>query len=301
MENREKIAIIVPTKDRPDELRRLLGSIASQSEQPYQVIIVDGGADSVERLASDYKSLRITYVRVIPPSLTAQRNAGIRNLKKDLSIVAFLDDDIVLEPDSILNMMNFWTLAGRDVGGAAFNLVNEIYKRPTIIERLFFVNSTRPSAIRRSGFQGKVSCVEKSIQVDWLVGCAMTFRKEIFDKHLFDEKFSGYARYEDVDFSFRVGREYKLFIVADARLRHLNSIENIDSSFAIAKMEVINRLYFVSKYPLYLSKILCYWALFGILLSHSYKGFILRDLRSMRRAQGTLAGFGEIFRKKAKC
>ena len=45
-----RLALIIPTKDRPELLQRLLASIARQSSPPAQLIIVDGGTTSVERV-----------------------------------------------------------------------------------------------------------------------------------------------------------------------------------------------------------------------------------------------------------
>jgi len=42
-----KLSFVVPTKDRPDELRRLLASLAAQSALPAEVIVVDGSGDPV--------------------------------------------------------------------------------------------------------------------------------------------------------------------------------------------------------------------------------------------------------------
>lgn len=289
-----RFAIIIPTKDRLDELCRLLDSISIQDEKPSQVIIVDGSNVQLEDKIRNMGSLNITYIRKTPPSLTAQRNAGIRALDKDITVAAFLDDDIIMERGSIKNMISFWDGCGEDVGGAAFNLVNEIYRKPSIVERLFFVSGVRTGSVLKSGFQGKVAFVEKNIRADWLVGCAMVFRKKIFDEFMFDEFFSGYARYEDVDFSYRVGKKYKMFIVSDARVRHLNRLEELSFSFPLGRMEVINRIYFVRKNK-ELSLGLCCWALFGIFINNMVKGIFTMNSRYINRAFGNAAGFAVSF------
>lgn len=288
--SKEKMAIIVPTKDRREELMRLLGSISSQEIQPIQVIIVDGGYVSVEDGARKFSDLNIDYLRYFPPSLTAQRNAGIELVQNDATHVAFLDDDVVLEKESIKNMMRFWETAGDDVGGAAFNLANVPYNRPTFAEKIFVVNADRPGRILRSGFQSKACFVTETMPCEWLVGCAMVWRKKIFEEFRFDERFSGYARYEEVDFSYRVRRRYKMFIVQDAKVEHHNRLEAAGFSFSLGKMEVVNRLYFVRKNK-ELSIALCYWGLFGILLNNVIKGILHGDRRYINRAGGNIAGF----------
>lgn len=291
---KEKLAIIIPTKDRQDKIADLLESISIQNIKPVQIVVVDGGEKPLERdLLNKYSDLHIDYLRSVPASLTTQRNAGIMRLCRDATLVGFLDDDIILEKDAIPNIMRFWEGASQNTGGAAFNLTNEIYKKPHLFEKIFFVNTDKPSRILRSGFQSKVSFQNKTLLVDWLVGCVMVWRRNIFDEFMFDEWFTGYARYEDVDFSYRVGRKYKMFIVADARARHLNTLEKIEFSFALGKMEIVNRLYFAKK-SADLSLLLCCWACLGLFINNIVKGLFTFNKRYILRSRGNIAGFEEF-------
>ena len=92
-----------------------------------------------------------------------------------------------------------------------------------------------------------------------------------------------------------VSKKHKLFIVADAKVAHLNKTENINFSFDLSRMEVLNRLYFVKKHA-ELSIPLCYWALTGIFLNNILKGILHRDKRRMTRAMGNFAGFIDILK-----
>ena len=290
---RNNLAIIIATKDRPQELRRLLESIETQQAKPSQVIIVDGGDCSLGDVIGSYSDLGIDYLNVIPPSLTKQRNAGIRAIRDDISIAAFFDDDITLEKDSLTNMMKFWENASPDTAGACFNNMSEPFKKPGLGERIFLVNSCTPGRITRSGFQSIPCAVDNTMQVDWLIGCAMVYRKSIFREFIFDEWFYGYARYEDVDFSYRVGRKYKMFVVSDAKIKHFVKLEKIESSFALARMEVINRMYFVKKNH-DLSPVLCCWSMFGILVNNVIKSLFGKGARFKFRARGSFSGFAEV-------
>lgn len=296
---RHGLTVIIPTKDRPTELRRLLVNIMGQDYRPFQVIIVDGGDKPIDDAMMAFPDLKIDHLRVIPASLTAQRNAGIRAVREDATLVAFFDDDIVLEKGALRNMMLFWEKTSDDVGGAGFNLTNEIYRKPSFFEKLFLVNADTPSQILRSGFQSKVSCMNVTAPVHWLPGCAMVWKKNVFKEFMFDENFSGYARYEEVDFSYRVGKKHSMLIVADAKAQHLSRVEGADFSFPLGKMEVVNRLYFVSKHP-ELSIPLCLWALFGIFLNNVLKGVMGMDARYLYKAEGNLAGFAQILLKTCR-
>ena len=287
---KEKLAIVIPTKDRPDELNRLLESISIQEIKPIQIVVVDGGDMPVENLLKKFSVLNMDYVRSIPPSLTVQRNVGIKRVRDEATLVGFLDDDIILEDESLKNMIKFWETAPKDTAGAAFNNINETFNKPGFIEKIFFVNAEKPGRILRSGFQSRPCPIEEDMEVEWLAGFGMVFRRSIFNEFTFDEQFRGYARYEDVDFSYRVGRKYKIFVVRKATVKHLNRLENIQFSFSLGKMQIINRLYFVKKNP-ELSVLLWCWASLGLFLNNVVKGLLGYEQRYSLRAKGNIAGF----------
>lgn len=89
-----EISIVICTCDRPDSLRRLLESIRRQrTSLCYEVIIVDNRPGSgTSRLVGDAR-----WIDEARPGLSRARNAGIRAARAP--VVAFLDDDMVVEPD----------------------------------------------------------------------------------------------------------------------------------------------------------------------------------------------------------
>ena len=80
-EFRHSIALIIPTRNRPELLSNLLQSLKEQTVQPDQVIIVDGSDQPIEPDIKQFLSPSVSYMRVFPPSLTKQRNEGIKALK----------------------------------------------------------------------------------------------------------------------------------------------------------------------------------------------------------------------------
>src|SRR5712691_8256306 len=102
-----KLAFVVPTKDRPDDLRRMLASLRAQTRPPDQLIVVDGSDPDVHDVVAEFSDLKADYVRVFPPSLARQRNAGMQQLRTDIALAGYLDDDVVLEPDAIEKMLAY--------------------------------------------------------------------------------------------------------------------------------------------------------------------------------------------------
>lgn len=104
-----KLAVITPTKDRPQDIRKMLHSFMAQSHRPDQVIIVDSSSAPVSAVVDEFPALKINYKRwTEKPSAAGQRNGGIELLQNGIDLVCFFDDDQVLHPDAIEKMLAFW-------------------------------------------------------------------------------------------------------------------------------------------------------------------------------------------------
>jgi glycosyltransferase involved in cell wall biosynthesis len=266
--------------------------------QPDQIIVVDGGK-SVKNVLEEFPNFEIDYAYVDPASLTVQRNVGLSKVRQSITLIAFFDDDIEFLPDSLRNMMEFWEAQGDDVGAAAFNNMSERHKMPGLLGKIFFSGYDIPGKITAAGFQSIPCSLDRTLQVEWLIGCSMVYRAQVFNEFMFDEWYAGYARYEDVDFSYTVGRKYKMFVVADAKVLHHVQLEKVENSRRLGKMQIINRLYFVRKNH-ELSVGLCYWALIGLTINNMIKGYFFRDERNRLRFLGNMSAFAELLRSNEK-
>ncbi len=94
----EPFAVVVPTRNRPAQLHRLLDSLSHQTRTDYHVVVVDQSdsvaADLKERVA---KNERLHLVEDQGRGASRARNVGCRSVGADW--VAYLDDDCVPEPD----------------------------------------------------------------------------------------------------------------------------------------------------------------------------------------------------------
>ena len=248
-----KIALVVATKDRPDEIRRLFESLARQSRPPDEVVVVDAGRRPVGDIVASFPSLRVTYRPSWPPSSARQRNEGIALAGPETSLIGFLDDDCILEDGSMEAMAAFWGTAPGDVAGAAFNMLNHpatefarIKTHPIL--RTLGLYGGRPGDVQSSGFQTMIGCVPRTVCVRWLPSGAAVWRRDVFDRFRFDDWFDGYGYLEDLDFSYAVGKSLRLAVVADAGYQHLPNANGRGRSFEFGRKEVRNRLHFVRKH-----------------------------------------------------
>lgn len=289
---RHRLALVIATKDRPAELERLLASVGRQACQPVQIVVVEGGDGDangvVERFAAALYG-EVDHVSVGWPSLTVQKNAGIRALRPEITLVGFLDDDIVLEDGAIEAMLRYWERAADDVGGGGFNIIDTHPPRATWLKALFLIDGREGGKVLPSGYNTAIPRVTGTTEVGWLRGGATVWRREVVEAFQFDEWFEGYGYLEDVDYSYNVSRKYRLAVVADALVRHLSPPILTERNYGFGKWQVSNRMYFVRKYPT-LSVARCYWACIGQTLVNWVQGLRSRDRRYILRALGNMNG-----------
>lgn len=106
-------SIIVSTHDRTEQLSRCLPTLLSQHYPHYEVIIVDNApsttatADLIQKTYSDTPKLR--YIREDTPGLSRGLNCGISAARG--SILAFTDDDVVVDAYWLLQIAKAFSLA----------------------------------------------------------------------------------------------------------------------------------------------------------------------------------------------
>ncbi len=291
---RQRLAFVVATMDRPEELRRLWRSLLAQTRLPDEVVVVDAGAVPESPAGPGPAPVPLRHIVSPVASSTLQRNIGIDAAGADADLIGFLDDDAVLEEDAVAEALRFFDEFGPELGGAAFNMVNHPpmdlagIKRTPLAERLGLY-ARRAGAVTPAGFQTMVGPLEATAWTDWLPIGASVWRREIFRGHRFDEWYSGYGYLEDLDFSYRVGRAYRLAVVAGARYRHLPAGGGRPAGYAFGLLEVRNRLHFVRKHA-ELSPLKCRAALAARLAMSLAFAVRERDATYALRALGNAVG-----------
>ncbi|MBM3156028.1 MAG: glycosyltransferase family 2 protein [Chloroflexi bacterium] len=207
-----KVSIIIPHYNQVECLKRLLPSIANQTFQNYEVIIIDDFTPDksapvcIRSLIKDYPKMRLVenaenmrFVRTCNKGIKLAKGDYICLLNQDTEVksnfvqrnVEIMDADpsvgasscIVVDKDG-----KNWFTGGRFESGFTVNLVDD--------------------------FQGIRT-------VDWVAGTASFYRREVFDKvGLFDEDFLMY--HEDVEFGLRMKAKtnYKSCMFAEKLVIH---------------------------------------------------------------------------------
>tara|TARA_B110000211_G_scaffold85387_1_gene100257 strand:+ start:1676 stop:2554 length:879 start_codon:yes stop_codon:yes gene_type:complete len=251
-----RLSIIIPTKDRPYKVKRLLNQLCNNKFFFNEILVVDSSnVDNKKKLIFIIKQANLN-IKLINSrsSISLQRNKGLKNMKKNNSFFMFLDDDIIFKKSSFIEMKKFINKNEKVYIGYGFNLISKVnygflenIKKNKFIEKLGIYN-TKIGKIVPSGWQTKINDVKKNQEVEWLSTQAVIYANNN-KKINFDNFFKGYSYLEDLDYSYRMSNFGKLIVIKKAIYYHNNNIER--KSFSFGQKEFINRYHFIKKNKIY--------------------------------------------------
>jgi GT2 family glycosyltransferase len=304
------VSVVIPTWNRAAVLRRTLESLAMQSSQPAQIILVDASQDQatqglcVERWIPGLAS-SVVWESAQTLGAASQRNQGVQSCR--YAIIGFLDDDILFEPECVGRL---WGALQSDtgLGGVSAMITNQRYQQPGAVSRLVF----RIMAGRREvSYAGRVlgpavnllpedrEDLPEVVPVQWLnTGCAL-YRREALPDPPFASHFSDYSMMEDLALSLTVAKRWRLANARTARIFHDSQPGSYKSDPAIlAEMELVNRHYVMSKVLLRCGWVdllrLATWEIFQIIVAmtnqrgrSSLHQILIGKIKALRRLVAT--------------
>jgi len=277
------IAIVIPTRDRPENVRENLQALAAQSSLPSEIIIVDDGTRSLERatvreILPESVAIRITE-SMGEPSTSAARNTGAK--MATASIVLFLDDDVRLSNSYIERLLETYRehdhpeLAG--IGG----FDNEL-RVPSRMERIFnsiFLIPNRGWSINSCGMQSweHVSAVTPA---DWLSGNNASYKRSLLLEHPFPHWEGGREALEDIAMGWHLRKTgYRFLIDPELSLTHKETgMTEGDFSFGVKRGK--NRIRIFRSWGNQWLWPLFFWAYFGETLRHFIAPVIDREIHT---------------------
>ncbi len=190
-----KLSVITPTHDRMAMLERALAALEGQTFQDFELVVaVDGSTDGTVAMLEAFRRRAAFTVVVVVLAQGGQaraRNAAIRAASGQ--VVVFMDDDLVLEPQTLARHAAFHEVYPNDIAvGPVTNASDGRVDWPRV-----------PTWMNLTGMNVSVS------------------RAALLEVGSFDETFSGYGG-EDLDLGIRLERGgHKYRRLADAGSLHL--------------------------------------------------------------------------------
>ena len=178
-------AVVICTRDRPDELARCLASLPRQSYRPHEIIVVDN-ASRDGRTREVALAAGVTYLREDRPGLDIARNCGALHVTSE--IVAYTDDDVLLHPRWLERLV----AAFDDPAIAAVTGLVLPAELATEAQRHFEIHwGFGQGYLRRDFESARFVNRGSSVFPAWDIGAgaSMAFRRTVFDEAgLFDER-----------------------------------------------------------------------------------------------------------------
>lgn len=268
-----KTTLIICTFMRPQPLLDLLKSIENQTFYPDEILIIDGsinGQTAEIFKEKKFKNCKYYLVDANFRGLTKQRNFGIEKTNIESEIIAFVDDDTVLNTDYFEQLIKTFEFNKEftGVGGVAVNENTWTKINPNVkynkyryetfegyafkegqrnVVRNFLGLQSNLGAGKMPDFSHGKTCgfplTDKIYEVDLLIGMSFAFRKIVFENIKFSPYFEGYGLYEDADFSIRALQFGKNVINTKLQLQHFHDLSGRPNKYKYGKMVVRNGWY----------------------------------------------------------
>lgn len=237
--------VVIPTKNRRDDLLRAIESVLKQTRPLDELVIVDqsgteGPREAAETLLAARAPLpfKVRYLQNTNlTGLTAAKNYGVDHSASE--VLLFIDDDIVLDPNFVEEMEKAYLKHGLDgVGGAVvmptarsplFHFAALAFRLgPFWDERLALLGDNRAS---------------RDVRFTWLMsGGLSSYKRSVFEKVRFNEELLRASPMEDMDFHSRARLAGPFRFGLAARARALHNVSPINRlnlrDFYFAKVQV---------------------------------------------------------------
>lgn len=222
------VSVIVVTLQRPEYVQRCLTCLHKQTRLAEQIIVVDASSDDLTKQVVE-KFPTVLYLRNENGvgRMTQSRNIGLASSTGN--IVAFLDDDSFAHEDWLENLIASYEepSVGAAGGRALNNLPNE--------------ETNGINQVGRITADGEISGYfaadpGRSIEVDHIMGCNMSFRREVIQQlGGFREDYPGISGLcEDTDMSIRVTNlGWKILFNPAAQVVHLGAPQVLGRRFDV--------------------------------------------------------------------
>jgi glycosyltransferase involved in cell wall biosynthesis len=264
-----RIGVLIPTRNRPEEVSKLLSSLVGQ--EVSQVVVSASGQD-VNHVIDNFKdTLNLIYVQSDPGQINQKIN-GISEFSDDINWIIFSDDDLIYPYDFFSKFIKFVELSeNSSLIGVGFKLGNTIEKHESfpksIFKKLFFLQSGRPGFVSKSGECIRYCYGQKQLSTKWLNG-ASAWKVDQARQYTSVSPDTKYAAYEDAIFSHEMSKQGKLVYSPDLQVDYQDST-NLTKLTSLAFLSYSTwKMYFVIKNKLSLG--LYTWSTLGLTIAFLY-------------------------------
>lgn len=281
-------SVVIPTKNRYEDLKKCVDSILESDVLPSEIIVVDQSDSFSELNFEGYNNI----IHIKDNSVTGlcnAKNIGIKHSK--CNIIFFFDDDIIVYKDFFSTILKTFE-ENKQIAGISGRQINSKSSRfKVLVFNLFHRGPYRD--IRKkfnSGF-----CKNDLTKTNVLPGGVTAYRKEVFDTFSFDEVLIKYCLGEDFDFSYRASSKYDLVLQQSAKVIHNHSLSGRYDAIESYACKVASYYYFYTKNLSWDKKNKRYYNLVRIglwfdALMYSIKHFSFKSFKGIKKGKRYIKG-----------
>jgi glycosyltransferase involved in cell wall biosynthesis len=279
------VSIIIPTRNRPDDLKRLLDSIMAQTVLPNEIIVIDDSSgvetkDLVESVKEEFlaKGVLVKYLRGGEKGVAQKRNIGAFHSTGDVCF--FIDDDIILDKKYVEKILEVYEKYPNALGVAGHIISQKPpSKLSNIIRRILleFHCSYNSAKVRPIGISYPYP-LTRIINCEWLNAGTVSYKRAVFKEFKWDEALMTYSISEDKDLSYRIYKRYpnSLFMTPYAKAFHAKSKAGRFSNKYVTYMGVAHTVYvFYKNFKQTLRNVLSFY--YGLFIGHLIHQILSRD------------------------
>ena len=256
-------AIIICTKNREEDVIKLLLTIKKNDINHDFIKIIIGDSTEPEkrfndfkyRLFSDFPTLNIQHFFHLG-GLPSARNACIQKIENE-DLIHFFDDDVTIPTNYFSKIEEFLEENPNCSGGGP--RIHGLYTTQSsglkkYLKRILGLE-VKFGRITQSGRHYWVpDTTDAALDVEWIPGCSMFYKREIFNKFTFNATMENgpgknYALGEDLDFSHRVSKVFSLKSIGELTVVHHQAPSKRDNWLLIAKASGAQYSYLLRAFP----------------------------------------------------
>jgi GT2 family glycosyltransferase len=266
------VSAIIPTKNRPDDMRLTLKTLLSQSVQVNEVIVVDQSEDNKTKAVTSEEFDRAARQSVAVPALRYVHDTAIngvsqaRNRALDIAggnIWLFLDDDIDMEPVFVEELVK--TFQDNPTVGGISGVITNYPVPPFSYRSWLWLFARGPFREKRLPVYWDAHKYRKLVPVIGMSGGLMSFRAEIARTGRFDESMKDG---EDVDYCVNLKGAPLMVLAPKVRLKHMASNINRVREAWLKKFAISQSHLYHKNWNNTLSNRVCFgWFVIGLSLA----------------------------------
>lgn len=206
-DNGPKVAIIIPTHNKVELLRKCIDSIARTTYKNFEIVVIDNDSEDPTTLAYlrklPHRVIRISNLPGQKFSFSRINNEAVRGVDADY-VLLLNNDTEVRRPDWLSQMMGYAQMAGVGAVGARLLFGDETVQHAGIVHGLYdgmAGPAFRNAALWDNGYLSYAAVAREYSAVT--AACLLTPRSLYLELGGLDEELFSVA-YNDVDYCYRV-------------------------------------------------------------------------------------------------